>query len=165
MKVRRRKLLLICAGTVPATAGCMGDDESDTGDGEDTESDDSPTGDDSESDGSSDSDSDVDPDDVDRTIEVEGWSFGWDPSEIEVARGEAIELVVSVEDDGIGDGHGLAIPAFDVGIAPIYPDQSESAVFVADEVGEFQMLCSVQCSQPGAGTGHEQMIGSFTVTE
>lgn len=88
---------------------------------------------------------------------------GEDP--IVVQKGERIELCATSLDNGIGSGHGLGIPQFGVNIGPVAKDETKCATFTADEAGEFDMLCTIQCSQPGAGGGHSNMRGTFIVEE
>ena len=109
---------------------------------------------------------------VDREVTVEMESFklipgsthkGEDP--LVVQQGQTIRLRATATDNGLGSGHGLAIDAFGVNLAPVTKDQEQTATFTAEEAGEYEMYCSVQCSQPGAGSGHEGMTGTLVVEE
>lgn len=114
------------------------------------------------SDGSSDGGSSGDT----RRIDVVMRSFEFEPGSddpIVVQQGQTIKLCTTSEDDGIGAGHGLGIPAYDVNLAPVVEGVEKCTTFTADEAGEFRIECTVQCSQPGAGSGHEDMIGTFIV--
>jgi cytochrome c oxidase subunit 2 len=107
---------------------------------------------------------------VDREVTVEMESFklipgsthkGEDP--LVVQQGDTIRLRATATDNGLGSGHGLAIDAFGVNLVPVRTEQSQTTTFTADEAGEYEMYCSIQCSQPGAGSGHESMTGTLVV--
>lgn len=171
--------LAVAAGT-GFLAGCSGssdddssgdenaDDSGTTDDGSDDGSDTDDGSDDGTDDSNGDTDDGEDPaaGDVDREITVESESFKFTPGTEEplvVQQGQTIELTATAVDNGIGQGHGLGIPAFDVNLAPVFTDEPKTTTFVADEAGEFDMLCTIQCSQPNAGEGHSNMTGTFIV--
>jgi cytochrome c oxidase subunit 2 len=89
-----------------------------------------------------------------RVIEVLAKRYAFEPSAIQVTQGEAIRLLVRSADGP----HGIAIKQFkidkevDRGRDPVRID------FVASDVGEFPILCTVIC-----GEGHLTMTGTLTV--
>jgi heme/copper-type cytochrome/quinol oxidase subunit 2 len=101
-----------------------------------------------------------------REIDVVMSSFKFEPGSEEpivVSQGDTVKLCCTAEDNGIGAGHGLGIPAYDVNVAPVTTEDEKCTEFAADEAGEFRMQCTIQCSQPGAGGGHKDMVGTFIV--
>lgn len=174
----------LAAGTI-ALAGCSGgsddsgsdddsseseqtDDNGETGDNNggsnDGSDDDSDQNDGSDDNGNTGSEPTGD---VDREIYVEADSFSFTPGSDEpivVQQGETIEMTATALDNGIGQGHGLGIIGYpDATLEPLYKDEEKTTTFVADEAGEFQMYCTIQCSQPNAGQGHSNMLGTFIV--
>lgn len=88
-------------------------------------------------------------------IEVVAKRYAFEPSEIEVAEGERVRLVVRS-----GDGlHGIEIKQFR--ISKEIPRGTDPVIieFTADAVGRFPILCSVYC-----GDGHGDMSGALVVT-
>lgn len=104
--------------------------------------------------------------DVEREVTVVTESFTFTPGTDEpltLKAGETVKLTATAKDDGIGQGHGLGIPKLDVDLQPLYPDEPKSIIFTPAEPGEYTMLCTIQCSQPGAGSGHSDMVGTVVV--
>lgn len=90
-----------------------------------------------------------------RVIEVVAKDYTFEPSEIEVAEGEPVRLVVKS-----GDGlHGFEIKRFK--ISKEIPRGGDPVVieFTPHEAGRFPILCSVYC-----GDGHDDMEGALVVT-
>jgi len=89
-----------------------------------------------------------------RVIEVVAKRYAFEPSTIEVQAGEPVRLMVKSADGP----HGFEVKRFKIsrelarGAAPVAID------FVADEAGEFPILCSLFC-----GDGHEDMKGTLVV--
>ena len=88
----------------------------------------------------------------DREIVIKATNFTFEPNEIRVKKGEAIKLTI----DNAQGNHGLAIKDYKVNI----DSRNKSNVFVADKVGEFDMVCSIQC-----GPGHNDMVAKLIVEE
>jgi cytochrome c oxidase subunit 2 len=89
-----------------------------------------------------------------RVIEVVARRYAFEPSQIDVTKGERIRILVTS-----GDGlHGFEIKKFKVskeiprGSAPVVIE------FTANEAGRFPILCSTFC-----GDGHEDMKGMLVV--
>lgn len=90
-----------------------------------------------------------------RVIQVVARDYTFEPSEIEVAQGEPVRLVV-VSGDGL---HGFEIKRFK--ISKEIPRGGDPVVieFTPHEPGRFPILCSVYC-----GDGHDDMEGALVVT-
>lgn len=86
-----------------------------------------------------------------KEIVVKATNFKFEPSEIRVKKGEKIKLTLQ-NDEGY---HGVMIHELNLNI-----EGNDSAEFVADQVGEYNLMCSVMC-----GTGHGDMIGKIIVEE
>ncbi len=84
------------------------------------------------------------------------WEFNL--TRIEVNLGDTVRLKITGLDDGIGDGHGFAIPDFDVNKV-IRAGETVTVEFVADKTGTFTFRCSVFC-----GAGHNNMNGTLVVS-
>ena len=89
-----------------------------------------------------------------RAVPVVAKRFAFEPSEIDAAVGERLQLVVTS-----GDGvHGIEIKKFNVkreiprGGAPVVIE------FTPAEEGRFPILCSEYC-----GDGHDEMRGALIV--
>jgi cytochrome c oxidase subunit 2 len=83
------------------------------------------------------------------TITAKNWEF--EPKEITVKKGTSVTLTLENK-EGF---HGLGIPGYDINLKG-----GESQTFVADEAGEFEFACTIQC-----GAGHSTMLGKLIVTE
>ena len=91
---------------------------------------------------------------VDRTIEVEGGSYYFEPASIEIERGETVEFTLVNE----GGRHDLRIPDLGKGTSIISGGETESFTVTFDEAGEYEFICSV-------GTHAQQgMTGTITVS-
>ena len=89
-----------------------------------------------------------------RVIEVEASQFAFEPSDIEVAVGESVRLLVH----SVDVEHGFAIPSLGIG-ETIPPDGTPVTIeFVAGEAGRHRILCSVFC-----GAGHGGMGGTLSI--
>lgn len=89
------------------------------------------------------------------TIIARNWE--WEPSVIEVNRGDTVLLHVVGEDDGTGAGHGIAFGSFGVHKV-VRGGETVDIEFVADKSGTFPFVCSVFC-----GRGHADMKGTLIV--
>ncbi len=79
--------------------------------------------------------------------------FEFVPATITVKKGDTVRLIV----ESIDVNHGVAIPQFGVNVqVPVGAPQTIE--FVADQVGEFPLICSVYC-----GAGHMQHRGMLVV--
>jgi cytochrome c oxidase subunit 2 len=89
-----------------------------------------------------------------RIIEVVAKRFTFEPSRIEVAEGERVQLSVRSA-DGV---HGFEIKKFRVN--KIVPRGGDAVTihFVASAAGTYEILCSENC-----GDGHESMAGTLVV--
>ena len=88
-----------------------------------------------------------------REITMAARRFEFEPSTIEVNKGETVRITVTSEDVT----HGFAISEYGIR-KKIYPGVPVTIEFVADKVGEFTYYCSVPC-----GMGHGSMRGKLIV--
>ncbi len=141
------KIIAAVLGLVLITSGCM-----DTQDQQDMPDQNISGGtDDADSDNS---ESQSDSPEVDRTIEVAGGSYYFEPENIEVEQGETIEFVFLNE----GGTHDMRIPSLGAGTSVISRGETESFTVTFEETGELEFICSV-------GTHAAQgMTGTITVT-
>jgi cytochrome c oxidase subunit 2 len=91
-----------------------------------------------------------------RRFEVTASRYKFEPSRIEVAQGEVVDLVLRSADTD----HGLAIKAFKVKVAIPKGGEPVAVSFVASRSGTFPFECSEYC-----GTGHKRMRGEIVVAE
>ncbi|MAG38869.1 cytochrome C oxidase subunit II [Candidatus Woesearchaeota archaeon] len=85
---------------------------------------------------------------------ITAFQFGYNPSILEVDKGDLVRIIASSRDVS----HGLAIPLFGVNLY-LGSDGSEQTVeFLADKEGTFTFYCSVSC-----GSGHGRMSGQLIV--
>lgn len=92
--------------------------------------------------------------DIDRTIEVAGGSYYFEPENIEVEQGQTVEFVLKNE----GGTHDMRIPDLGQGTSVISGGETESFVVTFDETGELEFICSV-----GAHAA-QGMTGTITVS-
>lgn len=90
-----------------------------------------------------------------RVIEVLAKRYTFEPSEIEVAEGERVRIIV-MSGDGL---HGFEIKKFKISKEIPRGGEPVTIDFTANEVGRFPILCSVFC-----GDGHDDMNGALVVT-
>ena len=91
-----------------------------------------------------------------RAFEVVASRYAFEPSRIEVERGDHVRLVLRSADTT----HGLGIEAYGVKV-PIPKGGEEVTVeFMAHRPGTFRMTCSEYC-----GSGHRRMQGRLVVAE
>ncbi len=87
------------------------------------------------------------------TLTAKKWEF--EPSTIEVNKGDRVVLTITSEDVK----HGFAIDDFGVAIT-LEPGKTITTEFIADKTGTFDFYCSVYC-----GSGHGGMVGKLVVKE
>lgn len=140
--MENRTLIMALIGLVLITSGCMNSQNQES----------MPEGPMENVSGETDSQSDSP--EVDRTVEVAGGSYYFEPENIEVEQGETIEFVFSNE----GGTHDMRIPSLGQGTSMISGGETESFTVTFDETGEIEFICSV-------GTHAAQgMVGTITVT-
>jgi len=93
---------------------------------------------------------------VTQRVEVTASRYRFDPTRIEVNRGDVVDLVLRSADTE----HGLAIKAYGVKVAIPRGGEAVGVAFVAGRVGTFPIECSEYC-----GSGHKRMKGELVVTE
>ncbi|MBI2676099.1 MAG: cupredoxin domain-containing protein [Candidatus Aenigmarchaeota archaeon] len=90
-------------------------------------------------------------------VTAKNWAF--EPDTLEAVKGDRVRITITSLDDGIGSGHGFALPDFNVNKA-FKKGETVQVEFVADKAGEFRFFCSVFC-----GSGHGTMAGKLVVKE
>lgn len=94
-------------------------------------------------------------DDEPRRIEITAKRFSFEPAEITVKKGEAVDLVFHSEDVT----HGIKFKELELGTEISKGDESELK-FTPDKTGDFVGHCSRFC-----GVGHGSMTLTLHVTE
>ena len=79
--------------------------------------------------------------------------FSFEPSTIEVNKGDRVRLIVTSTDVP----HGIAIPEYEIN-QRLEPGKPVTIEFTADKQGTFSAYCSVFC-----GAGHSGMKGKLIV--
>ena len=79
--------------------------------------------------------------------------FVFEPSTIEVNKGDKVKLIVTSTDVP----HGIAIPEYGIN-QRLEPGKPATIEFTADKQGTFTAFCSVLC-----GAGHKDMRGKIIV--
>ena len=79
--------------------------------------------------------------------------FAFDPSTIEVNKGDKVRLIVTSTDVP----HGISIPEYGIN-ERLDPGKEVTIEFTADKEGTFTAFCSVFC-----GSGHSNMKGKIVV--
>ncbi len=92
-----------------------------------------------------------------REFEITAKTWEFNLRMIEVDAGDTVVLRITGLDDGVGSGHGFALPDFRVN-EMIREGQTITIEFVADKTGTFTFSCSVPC-----GAGHSTMTGTLIV--
>ena len=85
-----------------------------------------------ESQGTQDAENTTEENEVDRTIEVAGGSYYFEPDNIQVEQGETIEFTLVNE----GGFHDMVIPELDAGTDRINGGETESFTVTFEETGE-----------------------------
>jgi heme/copper-type cytochrome/quinol oxidase subunit 2 len=91
-------------------------------------------------------------------FEITAKRFEFNPSRIEMKRGDTVILKVTGLDDGEDHGHGFTLLNYGIRRV-IRGGQTISIKFIASETGTFTFFCSVPC-----GAGHSSMTGTLTIT-
>ena len=91
---------------------------------------------------------------VDREITVTASNWKFEPSTINVKKGETIKLVVK----STTGTHGLAVSELNIKTKSIKPSKEETIIFKAEKTGTFPFYCNVYC-----GSGHKNMKGSIVI--
>lgn len=79
--------------------------------------------------------------------------FSFEPSVIEVSKGDKVRLIVTSKDVP----HGISIPEYGIN-ERLDPGKPVTIEFIADKEGTFTAFCSVFC-----GSGHSNMKGKLIV--
>ncbi len=88
-----------------------------------------------------------------RTIDVNARQFAFEPAQIQVQRGDTINLHF----ESLDAAHGLFVDGYPVDLHA-EPGKSADITFVADQAGKFKIRCSVSC-----GPLHPFMTGEMQV--
>ncbi len=88
-----------------------------------------------------------------RTIQVRARQFAYEPSVIQVQRGDTVTIHL----ESLDAAHGFYVDGYAVDLQA-EPGKSAQATFVADREGKFRIRCSVSC-----GALHPFMIGELQV--
>lgn len=89
-----------------------------------------------------------------REVTIKAEQYAFDPSIVQVNRGDRVILTVQAWDVV----HGLYLDDYGIDVR-VEPGVSERIEFVADRSGKFRFRCSVAC-----GTLHPFMIGELVVS-
>jgi len=81
---------------------------------------------------------------------------GFYPNYLEVRLGQQ----VTIELNAVGGTHSLVIPELGLKTGPVSSGERTELIFVADRLGEFEILCGTVC-----GNLHRRMVGRLVVTE
>ncbi|MCK5655184.1 MAG: YHS domain-containing protein [Candidatus Aureabacteria bacterium] len=90
-----------------------------------------------------------------KVIELEAFQYGFAPDPVKVKKGDLVKLVITSRDVH----HGVYIKEFGVNVH-VEKGEEKMAEFIADKVGEFDIICSAYC-----GPGHAKMKGKLIVEE
>ena len=88
-----------------------------------------------------------------KEFKITAKQFSFDPSTIEVNKGDKVRLIVTSTDVP----HGIAIPEYGIN-QRLDPGKPVTIEFTADKQGTFTAFCSVFC-----GSGHSNMKGKIIV--
>src|SRR5260370_37023874 len=98
-----------------------------------------------------------------KTFAIVAKSFQFDitPSTFVVNQGDVVTLNISVpSNDPTPVGHGVLMEQYVTNGITVQRGHSASVTFTANVPGSFEFICT----QPSCGTGHNSMVGTFTVT-
>ncbi|MCX5757738.1 MAG: cupredoxin domain-containing protein [Candidatus Hydrogenedentes bacterium] len=90
-----------------------------------------------------------------KVIKVTAKKFEFSPKEITLKKGEPVVL----EFTSLDRKHGFNCPGLNIGTA-IDPPKVSQVPFTPEKAGAYEFHCDVFC-----GSGHEQMMGTITVTD
>ena len=88
-----------------------------------------------------------------KEFKITAKQFAFEPSTIEVSKGDKVRLIVTSTDVP----HGIAIPEYGIN-ERIDPGKPVTIEFTAEKEGSFTAFCSVFC-----GSGHSNMKGKIIV--
>ncbi len=88
-----------------------------------------------------------------KEFKITAKQFQFEPSTIEVNKGDRVRLIVT----SIDVPHGIAIPEYGIN-ERLDPGQPKTIEFTAEKEGSFTAFCSVFC-----GSGHSSMKGKIVV--
>ncbi len=88
-----------------------------------------------------------------KEFNVQAFRFGFNPSAIEVNKGDKVKITLTSSDTT----HGFSISEYSIS-ETISPGQTKTVEFTADKEGTFAFFCSVYC-----GSGHGGMRGTLIV--
>ena len=88
-----------------------------------------------------------------KEFKITSKQFAFEPSTIEVNRGDRVRLIVT----SIDVPHGIAIPEYGIN-ERLDPGKQVTIEFIAEKEGTFTTFCSVFC-----GSGHSNMKGKIIV--
>jgi heme/copper-type cytochrome/quinol oxidase subunit 2 len=90
-----------------------------------------------------------------KEFHFEAYQFGYSPEEIEVKKGDIVKIYATSRDVP----HGIYIKEYDINVV-VEKGKTKKIEFLADKLGEFQILCSIYC-----GRGHHDMRATLVVKE
>lgn len=88
-----------------------------------------------------------------KEINLESYQYGFSPDPVVVKKGDIVRLTVTSRDVA----HGIYIKEYGIKLA-VKKGEHKKAEFLADKIGNFDILCSVYC-----GSGHSKMKGKLIV--
>ena len=88
-----------------------------------------------------------------KEFKITAKQFSFDPSTIEVNKGDKVRLLITSADVP----HGFSIAEYGINVK-LSPGKTETVEFTADKQGTFTTFCSVFC-----GSGHSNMKGKLIV--
>ena len=88
-----------------------------------------------------------------KEFKITARQFQFEPSTIEVNKGDKVKLIVT----SVDVPHGIAIPEYGID-KRLEPGKPATIEFIADKQGTFTAFCSVFC-----GSGHSGMKGKLIV--
>ena len=89
----------------------------------------------------------------DKEFKITAKQFSFEPSIIEVNKGDKVRLIVT----SVDVPHGISIPEYKIN-EKLEPGKPVTIEFTADKQGTFTAYCSVFC-----GSGHSSMKGKLIV--
>lgn len=90
-----------------------------------------------------------------KEINLEAFQFGFSPDKIVVKKGNIVKILATSRDVE----HGFYIKEYNINV-PLEKGKTKKIEFVADKVGEFDIVCSIYC-----GAGHASMKAKLIVEE
>jgi len=90
-----------------------------------------------------------------KEIKVEAFQFGFSPDTIRVKKDDIVKIYITSRDVS----HGFYIKEYNINVT-VQKGEVKRIEFLADKIGEFDILCSVYC-----GRGHSSMKARLIVEE